>query len=117
MTSKRIEGVFEIQFACGFFFKLVSGNKPGCRKQPQCYFWFHSCAHAHVKLNSLISVCSIFLSLLELNLNNQGFIYLECVKYQLHRNMPAFTKCNLCVSAIHIFFIYRHVQTFFPYQK
>ena len=34
--------------------------------------------------------------------NNQGFVYLEPVKYQLGlgRNMPVFVKCNVCISAI-----------------
>ena len=52
-------------------------------------------------------------------LNTQDIVYLEYVKYQLGlgRNIPVFAKCNVCISAIQLFFIYRHVQTVFLHQN
>ena len=55
------------------------------------------CAYAHKK-NILLSVFSIFFfPFYDFNLNTQGFVYSEFVKYQLglHRNVQVFTKCNL----------------------
>ena len=65
-------------------------------------------ACVHTKLNILLSVLSIFFFLLyDFNLNTQGFVYLKIVKYQLilHRNVQVFAKCNVCISAIHLFYI------------
>ena len=37
----------------------------------------------------------------------QGFVYLESVNYQLglHRNVRVLAKCNVCISAIQMFYI------------
>ena len=65
-------------------------------------------AYAHEKTNILLSVFSIlYLSFYDLNLNTQGFEYLEFDKYQLglYRNVQVFAKCNVCISAIQLFYI------------
>ena len=43
----------------------------------------------------------------DFNLNTQGFIYLEFVKYQMGhpRNAQGFAKCNVCIAAIQLFYI------------
>ena len=54
-----------------------------------------SCAYAHEKINFLLSVLSIFsLSFYDFNLNTQGFVYLDFVKYTLglHTNMQVLTS-------------------------
>ena len=68
-----------------------------------------TCAYAHEKMNILLSVWSIFFLLLlfsfyYLNLNTQGFVYLEFVKYQLvlQRNVQVFAKCIVCIFATSI---------------
>ena len=40
------------------------------------------------------------------NLNAQGFVYLEFVKYQvdLHRNVQFFAEYNVCISALQLFY-------------
>ena len=65
-------------------------------------------AYMHGKMNILLSVLSIFLSLVyDCNLNTQRFVYLEFVKYQLgfHRNVQVFAKCNVYIYAIQLFYI------------
>ena len=77
------------------------------------------CAHGHEKINILLSVLSIFfLSFYDFHLNTQGFVYLEIVKYQLglRRNVQVFTKCNVCISAIQLFYTGTH-QGFLPISK
>ena len=62
-------------------------------------------AYMHTKINILLSVLSIFfLSFYDFNLNTQGFVYFECVKYQLslHRNVHVFAKCNVCIQLFYI---------------
>ena len=51
-------------------------------------------------------------------MNTQGFVYLEFVKYQLgrHRNVQVFVKCNVCISAIQLFYI-RTCPGFLPISK
>ena len=57
----------------------------------------------------------LFLSFYDLNLNTQGFVYLEFVMYQLglHRNVQVFAKCNVCISAIQLFSV-ETCPGFFP---
>ena len=47
----------------------------------------------------------IYFFFYDFNLNRQGFVYLEFVKYQLglHRNVHVFVKCNVCISAVQLF--------------
>ena len=67
-------------------------------------------AYAHEKINILLSVLSICYFLVyfyDFNLNTQGFVHLELVKYQLgiHRNVHVFATCNVCIFAIQLFYI------------
>ena len=110
MISKKEAGIFGIQFTCKLL-KLVSGSKPEYApwnaEKPQCHFGFS--AYAHERINILFSLLSFFFFLFyELNLYNQGFVYLEFVKYQLglRRNMPVFAKCNVCIFAI----VYNYIK-------
>ena len=76
-----------------------------CRKQPGCHQWHHVCKIAWENI-SVLSMC--FLSCLWFNLNTQGFVYLNIVKYnqlRLHRNMRVLTKFNACISGIQWFYI------------
>ena len=71
------------------------------------------------KKNILLSGLSIFsFFFYDFNLNTQGFVYLEIVKYQLglHRNVQVFVKCNVCISAIQLFYI-QTFPGFFPISK
>ena len=80
--------------------------------------------HADEKINILLSVLSMFFLLLlllllyDFNLNTQGFVYLEFVKYQrgIHRNVQVFAKCNVCISAIHLLYI-KTCPIFLPTSK
>ena len=59
--------------------------------------------YVHAKINILLSVLSIFVfPFYDLNLNAQGFVYLEFVKYHLdlHRKVQIFRK----LQCIHIYF-------------
>ena len=65
-------------------------------------------AYVHKKINNLLCFCEHFFYLFyDLNLNTQGFVYSEFVKYQLglHRNVQGFAKCKVYLSAIHLFYI------------
>ena len=65
-------------------------------------------AYMHTKINILLSILSIFfLFFIIFVLDTQGFVYLEFVKYKLglHRNMQVFANCNVCIAAIHVFYI------------
>ena len=66
-------------------------------------------AYVNMKINILLSVLSIFffLSFYDFNQNTQGFVNSEFVKFQLglHTNVQGFAKCNVCISAIHLFYI------------
>ena len=58
-------------------------------------------AYAHEKINILLSVLNIFISVFyEFNLKTQGFV-------SHHRNVQVFAKCNVCISAIQLFYIQR----------
>ena len=73
-------------------------------------------AYVHEKLDILLSDFSILSSFFfnNFNLNTQGFVYLELVQYQLglQGNVQVFAKCNLCISAIQLFYIQK-IQAFF----
>ena len=84
-----------------------------CEKQNnQCVTNDITFAYEHEKINNLLPV------FYDLSLNTEGFVYLEFVKYQLglHRNMQAFAKCNICISAIQLFYI-QTCPGFLPIEK
>ena len=65
-------------------------------------------ALSHEKRNILFSVLSILsFFFYDFNLNTQGFVCSEIVKYQLniHRNVRVLTKCNVYIPAIQLFYI------------
>ena len=70
-------------------------------------------AYVHSEINILLSVLSIFIYLFiylfifMFNLNTQGLVYIEFVKYRLglHRNVQVFAKNNVCISAIQLLYI------------
>ena len=75
MTSrKKVEGVFEIQFACELL-KLVSGSKSGhahltAENSLNVTFGF-IVVYAHEKINTLVSVLNIiFFLFYDVNLNS-----------------------------------------------
>ena len=90
---------------------MVSGSKPGyapmnAETSLSVTFGF-IVAYAYEKINTLVSVLNIiFFLFYDINLNTQDFVYLEFVRYQLglRRNMPVFAKCNVCISAIQMFY-------------
>ena len=88
MTSKKVEGVFETQFACKLL-KLVLGTKPGYApwNTENSLSVTFGIVVAYVQDNFFFFFFFLFCAFLsflfyELNLNKQGFIYLEFVKYQ-----------------------------------
>ena len=75
-----------------------------------------SCLHMRMKnKHSALSICFLFY---DFNHNTQGIAYLETVKHQpgLHRNVHVFAKCNVCVSAIQLFYIHTY-PGFLPISK
>ena len=110
MASKKVEDVLKIQFTCEIL-KLVSGCKPGYTPwnadiSLSVTFCF-IVAYAHEQKKIPVSVFNIiFFLFYDVNMNTQDFVYLEFVKYQLglRRNMPVFAKCNVYISAIHLFY-------------
>ena len=65
-------------------------------------------AYGHEKINIPVSVLNtIFFLFYGVSLNMQDFIYVEFATFQLglRRNMPAFAKCNVYISAIQLFYI------------
>ena len=77
-------------------------------------------AYVRTKLNFLLSVLSIYFVLFfyDFNLNTQGFVYLEFVKYQV----PPKKRASFCSNAmypdlLYSCLIYRHAQAFFQYQN
>ena len=80
---------------------LKCGKQPGVTNDIMC-------AYAHEKINILLSVLSILTFIFyDFNLNTKDFVYLKFVKYQLglHRNVQVFAKCNVCISAIQLFYV------------
>ena len=74
---------------------------------PVSFFGF-IVAYAHEKINILVFVLNIiFFLFYDVNLNTQDFLYLEIVKYQLglRRNMSVFSKCNVCIAAVQLFYL------------
>ena len=67
--------------------------------------------YVHEKIDILFSVFSISVSCsffyYGFHLNTLVFVYLEFVKYQLglQRSVQVFAKCNVCLSAIQLFYI------------
>ena len=84
---KKLEGVFEIKFACEIF-KNVSGSKPGntplnAENRLSVSFCF-IVGYANEEINILVSALNIiFFLFFDVNLNTQDFVHLEFVKYQL----------------------------------
>ena len=61
-------------------------------------------AYAHENINIRFLFGAFFLSFFyEFNLNTQGFVYLEFVKYQLglYRNVQVFVKCNVSAAVLY----------------
>ena len=74
---------------------------------------------SHEKINLLLFVLSIsFFLFYGFNLNLQGLVCLKFVKYQMgrHGNVRVFAKFNVCIAAIHLFYI-QTCQAFFLYQS
>ena len=91
-------------------YSLLNAEKTGVSHMTSCLYM-----RMKKKINILLSVFSIVsFFFYDFNLNTQGFVYLEFVKYQLglHRNVQGFAKCSVCISA-NSCFIYRHVQAFY----
>ena len=85
-------------------------------KQPRGFSNNVLFAYVHEKLDILLSDFRILSSFFyDFNLNTQGFVYLEFVQYQpgLQGNVQVFAKCNLCISAIQLFF-YTEYSGFLP---
>ena len=116
------ECLFETQFACEINKKKkkkMMSDKKNRDVSNDVIF-----AYVHEKINILLSVLSKFVSFFDYDfiLNTQGFLYLECVKYQLglQRNVQVFAKCNVCISAIQLFYIqtcpgFRHISKLIVY--
>ena len=98
MTSKKEDGLFEIQFASEPL-KLVSASKQGnadWNAENSLFVTFSFIvAFEHEIINILLPVLSIFsFFFYEHNLINQGFVYMDFIKYQmgLRRSMHVFAK-------------------------
>ena len=65
-----------------------------CGIQPDCHEGRHVCIIAGLKINILLSVLIFFFLFYDFDLNAQGFVYLEIVKYQLglHRKVRVLVK-------------------------
>ena len=118
MTSKKIEGVFAIKFACELL-KLVSVSKPwyaplNTENSLSGTFNF-KVAYAHEKINILGTVLNIIAFLFfDVNLNTQDFVYLEFVKYhKASVETFQFSRNAMYAYLLYSCFIYRYVQTVF----
>ena len=93
-----------MQFACEFY-KLISDRKTvysplnAANRGVTNVVMF---AYVHKNLYILLSVLNMFFFFYDVNMNTQGFVYLEFVRYQLclHRNVQAFASYNVCISAL-----------------
>ena len=90
-----------------------------CRKQYRDVTNDVMFAYVRTKTNILLSALSIFFLsffIILINLNTQGFVYLEFVKYQLglHRNVQVFAQCmHICYTVVFVI----HVQAFFLWRN